>query len=472
VNHPNIQASYPEFIGFWLNLWAKKNDLDVLFEVINAGRDGGISSDFSGAVQEELAYLCPDMIVYYEGSNQFDHTSILELPPGESYGRLFFEQLTEMRNKKISFWEKLYLVQKLKRLFTTLFNSEEKRFLKEPKKPAYNIHWPKGLSAEDPDPNFKGLPLNLNTIVDDLQKITDYCEDNNVLFYLTSFVWLVTPDMVIDNTRVSKDPKRDSYFHGIYGYLNYKNHPLAYNDLRFLVDFQNAVFKNFAKDRGILFYDVADDFPMDQRLFFDAIHMTEEGIRLRSWLTFCDFINSFQELGGFEALKGTTASCNYQAYYQIAHKPRKVSRGDLDCRPEILRDKPSARLPIENIIRINDNAGIQRVEPGVEIVTAPEKGSYAAQMELPFLEEGKTLWIEIECTVEKDSSVSFGVLDAQREKFMATVAAHDVSPNNPLYIEIPLGLNGSPRYLVISNFQEKNGQSSTVTVYAVRYYSF
>lgn len=92
VNHPLIRASYPEFVGHWLNLWSRHNNIEVRFEVINAGRGGRTSQDIEAIVRTEIMPLSPDMVIYYEGSNQFSYEGLVLLPPGEFFGRKFKER--------------------------------------------------------------------------------------------------------------------------------------------------------------------------------------------------------------------------------------------------------------------------------------------------------------------------------------------------------------------------------------------
>src|SRR5258708_26915338 len=77
--------SYPEFIGNWLNLWAETRKLDLKFEVLNAGRESITSTDNVVIVREEVLPLQPDLLVYYEGANQFDLSAVAAgLPPRPS----------------------------------------------------------------------------------------------------------------------------------------------------------------------------------------------------------------------------------------------------------------------------------------------------------------------------------------------------------------------------------------------------
>jgi len=75
--------SYPELAGFWLNLWLGELDPTVRVEVINAGREGITSTDIAAIVRDEVLPMEPDIVVYYEGANQFVNWDIIrERHPG------------------------------------------------------------------------------------------------------------------------------------------------------------------------------------------------------------------------------------------------------------------------------------------------------------------------------------------------------------------------------------------------------
>lgn len=63
--------SHPELIGHWLNLWAESQHLPDRFEVINAGQTGIDSNSIAAIVRQQLIPLSPDVVIFYEGANQF-----------------------------------------------------------------------------------------------------------------------------------------------------------------------------------------------------------------------------------------------------------------------------------------------------------------------------------------------------------------------------------------------------------------
>ena len=83
VNSHFYPYSYPELVGEWLNLWAQARGLDVRFETINAGRESAESTDIEAIVRTELLPFRPDLVVYYEGANQFFLRTVVKNVPGE-----------------------------------------------------------------------------------------------------------------------------------------------------------------------------------------------------------------------------------------------------------------------------------------------------------------------------------------------------------------------------------------------------
>lgn len=91
---------------------------------------------------------------------------------------------------------------------------------------------------------------------------------------MTSFVWMVRDGLKLQLPRDLT----------LYNYLNSTYAPLTYVDLRRAADFQNRVFRNCARLYHLLWFDVAAKSPLDPLLFGDAIHMTEQGLRLQAWI--------------------------------------------------------------------------------------------------------------------------------------------------------------------------------------------
>ena len=255
--------SYPELVGFWLNKWAASHGLDISVEVMNAGREALTSRSFQAIVRQELTPVEPDLVVYYEGSNQFWPSDFLSTPvprPSRVMGlvRRGLVLYSALANRL------LYVVRK-----STESGSE-------PPKPRLTIDWPRDVDERNPDLNDPRLPIALPTILDDLETIRHTLEENDGKLVMTSFVWLVHPGLVVD-------PARDA---DLFSYLNTTFWPFTYAHMRRFLDFQTEVFRKYAAVHSLDFIDLAAAYPRDPRLFDDAIHMTHAGIRLQAWIVF------------------------------------------------------------------------------------------------------------------------------------------------------------------------------------------
>ena len=470
VNHPLIQASYPEFVGHWLNLWSRHNDLRVRFEIINAGRGGRSSSDIEAIVRTEVLPFAPDLIVYYEGSNQFRFDGFVQLPAGESFGRPFNDRLRQATDRT-AVWKALTERSALARRVDTVLDryavaGDGRENLLEPEKPVYEIRWPEGVDEFAPDPDSTNLPLNLTAVVRDLKSIRRQTHDAGSLFVLSSFVWLAYDGMVLESRRA--DVAWSALFGGIYGYLNEKNWPIRYRDIRRFADFQNRVFAAFAARYDIPFVDVAVAFPQNPDLFFDGVHMTEEGIRLRSWLTFERLTQILQPL--LEAGRVPIAAPPARATeFTRRTWPEEVGVSAVDCRPFLVRNGQSQPvvLDLSNFASAYAKARLS-VGAAVEIVTAAEKFAYAA--ELPFRNDPSPVGVgvvEIEADVAAGGRVSFGVLSKDRKRFLGQTIAD--AGSKPFHYVIVPGWQDAGS-LMVSNAQDQDGIASTVTVSQVRLY--
>lgn len=79
--------SYPEFIGVWLNLWSQARGSDIRYEIINAAREGISSDSIAAVVEQEVLPMEPDMVLYYEGANQFWPGDYIEWPDRQTLRR-------------------------------------------------------------------------------------------------------------------------------------------------------------------------------------------------------------------------------------------------------------------------------------------------------------------------------------------------------------------------------------------------
>jgi hypothetical protein len=266
-----LPFSYPEYIGHWLDLWARSKNLDVHFEALNAGRESLASQGIAEVVRHEVLPLRPDLVVYYEGHNQFWLPTVIPTLPQD--GQSLRPTL------KIETPPEWLLV-------TTRFSALARRIQaaagytgsnldgREWPKPDYKIVMPPGLDENDPDVYDPRLPLHLDDIVRDLDHMRSDLATVGSELAVSSFVWMVKDGLMLN-------PIAHKY---ILEDLNINEYPLHYRDLVRLATFQNRVFRNYARVHHLPFIDVARDMPLDPDLFQDAIHNTAGGVRERAWV--------------------------------------------------------------------------------------------------------------------------------------------------------------------------------------------
>jgi hypothetical protein len=270
VNSHVFPFSYPERVTYWLNRFAEANHFDVRFEVLNAGREGINSEDIPAIVRYELLPLDPDLAVYYEGSNQFPTATLLVTPHVSP--RRDIDPRDPVVQHKVPAPIRAHLA--MGNLLDRALNGFST--IGEPQKPRYRLQWPAAVSERNPEVDSPYLPLQLSTIVRNLDSIRNSLASVGGQLVLCSFEWLVKDGMPLSPTR----------HQFIYKQLNTVLWPLRYSDIRRLADFQNRVFQRYATARNIPFVDVAALLPQDPNLFTDAIHMTDTGERVKAWIVF------------------------------------------------------------------------------------------------------------------------------------------------------------------------------------------
>jgi hypothetical protein len=247
--------SYPEFLG-------------VTFEILNSGRESITSSDNVVIVRDEVLPLRPDLIVYYEGANQFFLNTVVPAQPKSFVFKAANEHTT-------SWWDDFVSSSALlRRLKALLSSGEMPAGGGEWPKPDYKLVWPKGVDEKDPDITRADLPVNLSTILGDLNAIRAESNAVGAEFVLASFIWLVKDGMILHPIR----------HRSILEYLNQGYAPYRYRDLERLAAFQNRVFARYAEANKLPFIDVARLMPFDPDLYVDAIHNSYSGERLRAWV--------------------------------------------------------------------------------------------------------------------------------------------------------------------------------------------
>ena len=260
--------SYPEFINHWLNQWSRANGWPYRFEVINAARTGIDSHSIAAIVRNELVPMEPDLVVYYEGSNQFWPPGSIGYRLGRLYSRPSSAAASRTPRQSAS-----ALGLRVQRLIDSWRGGDGS----EPVKPVQWIRMP-GVNEEDPDPADENLPVELPAIVKDLESVRAALEPVRSELVVTSFVWMVKDGLRLELPRQLR----------LFDYLNRDYWPATYKTMRRLADLQNRVFRNFARRHHLPFIDLAARFPADSNLFDDAIHVRYSSSRLQAWIVFQD----------------------------------------------------------------------------------------------------------------------------------------------------------------------------------------
>jgi hypothetical protein len=268
IGNHQYPASYPELIGHWLNLWAADQNLGVRFEIINAGREGIASTHIAAVVRDEVLPMEPDLVVYYEGSNQFS-------PKGIVQDRTDDGRPTTAVLAPVPAADPQDALVRAAGYSAIMRRFQDLRWrLSEPAKPAYKVVWPRDVDEFDPPLAHPDLPADLTTILRDLDDMRTRVAGAGADFVLSSFFWLVFDGMTLH-------PVRNR---GIYLYLNSTFHPYRYRDMERMARFQNRVFAKYARTHGVAFLDVAGRMPKEPDLFVDAIHGTYDGVRVHAWI--------------------------------------------------------------------------------------------------------------------------------------------------------------------------------------------
>ncbi|OFW97522.1 MAG: hypothetical protein A3D94_14635 [Alphaproteobacteria bacterium RIFCSPHIGHO2_12_FULL_66_14] len=271
IDAHHLPFSWPEFAGHWLNQWAKAKRLPVRFEVLNAGRESITSTDIAAVVRTEVLPLRPDLVVYYEGGNQFRPASIVDVVPKGSAVRP--PQADASPSWLLMAARYSALIARVQAAVGAAASTVDGH---EWPKPDYRVVWPEGLDERDPDLAYPRLPVSLNVIQRDLDRIRTDLATVGSDFAVSSFMWMVKDGLVLN-------PIRHKY---ILEQLNVANYPFRYRELERLAAFQNRLLAKYAAVHGLTFVDIARYSPFEPDHFTDAVHTNYAGTRLRGWIVF------------------------------------------------------------------------------------------------------------------------------------------------------------------------------------------
>jgi hypothetical protein len=248
-----------------LNRWARATGQRFSIEVINAGRTGIDSHSIAAIVRQELLPLDPDLVVFYEGANQFWPGQLMNV----RFGRLFTKPKDTFRTRTAA--ERYSAtVRRVLNAYDRITGGDGS----EPLKPPYTVSWPAAVDEQKPDVFSPSLPMDLPRVVADLESMRKALAGQGAELAVSSFVWLVRPGLRLDLNRQLT----------LYRYLNDSYWPISYALMRRMADFQNRVFERYATSKKLPFIDMARAFPGDPELFGDAIHMKYPGLRLQAWI--------------------------------------------------------------------------------------------------------------------------------------------------------------------------------------------
>jgi hypothetical protein len=417
VNDHTYAFSYPEHVEHWLNRFAEANHYDVRFEALNGGREGINSNDIAAILREELLALDPDLAVYYEGSNQFTSANLLVRPIIPS--RTAIDAHDPVVQHKLPEFLRTHFA--IGDLLDRALNGF--RTVGEPRKPTYRLQWPGEVDRDDPNPDSPYLPLQLPAIVKDLDAIRASLNSIGGRLAVCSFEWFTPGGAPLS-------PSRHEF---IYKQLNTVLWPLRYDDIRRLNDFQNRVLRNYAASRKIPFLDVASEIPQDPDLFYDAIHMSEVGERIKAWIVFQQLVPVVRRL---------IESGQLPHHNDAAHLPRPPSMAVTEMSthcpvPAGPGERIDGAVSLEAIELALDGVSIGRGRP-TKITMVPLQWSNGAAfpLRIPSGPHGD-LFVLIRARV-LNGQVGVGVLDRelkgyQVEKFV------DAGPEmTDIYLPVPL----------------------------------
>lgn len=268
----NAPYSYPEMVGHYLNRWVAERHPDLRIEVLNAGREAMKSTDLAAIVRQEVAPVRPDLVVYYEGGNEFHpHTVVWKVPderPPDSLDNRPEQGFAGFLKRASAYSA---LARRALALQQAIDLPDQGR---ESVKPDYAIEWPPGLDEQDPDISRSALPLNLTLILANLERSRRDLAAVDSDFALLSFMWMVRDGLEVN-------PIRNRL---IWNMLNVRFWPYRYRDMERLAQFQNRVLRKYALAHDMPFIDFARAMPFYPDLFADAVHFNYAGSRLQAWV--------------------------------------------------------------------------------------------------------------------------------------------------------------------------------------------
>lgn len=309
-----FRYSLPELIEHWLALWATAHRPDIRFEVMSAAREGMKSTGIAAIVRQEVAPLRPDLVIYHEGGNQFRLNTLIEVPQTKSPRAKEPDRLTAWLQDASRYSALARRVQAVVGLEGLLEGGRELA------KPDYEVRWPQGVDEKDPDLAYPKLPINLSTILRDLDQMRADLAAVDGELVLSSFIWLAKDGMVLH-------PIRNRV---LWEDLNINLFPFRYRDIERLAAFQNRVLAKYATAHSLPFIDLAGVMPFDPDLFADAVHESWSGMRLKAWVVLQQLVPLIEKRLASGAWPKPVPAMD-DVHPAFVAKPREIA---VDCGPE------------------------------------------------------------------------------------------------------------------------------------------
>lgn len=244
--------AYPDYVGYWLNEWARRTGKDVQFEIINAARVAERSMDFKAILKYEVLPASPDVVIYYEGRNQF-------WPQNMYTYQAKVNAYDPYNSWKYAIVGRSILLQRaclmLNADYITMF---------EPCKANVTL-----------TEQGQKSPLEIEQIEKDLDDIKLMCDSTRAKFVLCNFAMLT-------NDSVLRQPRYGS----VYGYLLHDFGFLPNHEIEYWMNFENAFFKSYAAKNEVPFIDVQRYLCQSPESYVDAIHLSCSGLKLHAWIVF------------------------------------------------------------------------------------------------------------------------------------------------------------------------------------------
>lgn len=302
--------AYTDYVIWWLNLWAEAKGMLITFEGINTGREGIHIEDIAAIMHQELRLADPDIVVYYEGWNDFFN-------PSDVFKSLLKSGFEPKQSPILKLSQKSLL---FRRIFLLLGIT-----IGEYNKPNYELSIPSVEAL-----NANTLPGKLPVTLQYLDSIRSDAKEIDAELILSSFVMMVKEGMKLH-------PGKDDL---IYDWWNNISWPLKYKDLKTLADFQNQVLEKYAQKHQLSFLEISRPMLLDPDFFIDGVHMRESAVPLRAWITFLELLPIIKERICLGDLPKPADTSKWNLQPDFWHSPSKKVLLKCDCPERKGKDDP------------------------------------------------------------------------------------------------------------------------------------